>query len=59
MRSGEIDLNQNTQAKDQDAYVEALFGDRTEWASLFDWVDRFDLEEAIEATQGWEPIRSK
>lgn len=57
IRSGEIDLNQNTQ--DRDTYVKSILGDRTEWASLFDWVDRFDLEEAIEAAQGWEPIRSK
>jgi transcriptional regulator with XRE-family HTH domain len=58
IRSGEICLDLNTEGNDSD-YIHALFEGRSDYMSLWNWVDRFDLKEAIEATRGWELLRSK
>lgn len=60
IRAGLVDLTIGDASMSEGEYREAVFENyEGDYRSLFEWVDRFELQEAIQATEHWDLIRSK
>jgi hypothetical protein len=60
IRAGILDLSVGDASMSEGEYLDVLFGEQDRvYQKVFEWVDLFELEEAVEATKHWDLIRSK
>ena len=57
-KDAETDENDDPPFRASENYLSALFGDDQIKKGLAEWIARFDLTEATDATKNWELIRT-